>query len=369
MLRQQLRTPGMAGVVGAPDGSATACDRPHALFRISLRRDMIEHMFERRGLWGQTADRTALGGYCGAVYTSSLEEQAALVDLLRRRPGGMSWNVLTAEVLRQGGPRQLAQALDADILFVSEDRQADLDRARVDVAQWGEDGLTFITIVDDRYPGSVRDIHQAPPFLFAEGTLRAEDTGVSVVGSRDVSPLGAKMAASVAAALVDLSVTVISGLAKGVDTAAHTAAIEAGGRPVGLIATGINRAYPAENRGLHEQVAEHGLLLSQFWPDAPPQKHNFLMRNATMSGYGIATVVIEAGEHSGARAQARMAIEHGRPVILTDLVVDRTNWAKTLINRPGVFVASSTDDVISVVRDLIDEPRRVDTILDALVAS
>src|ERR1700744_4410475 len=98
-------------------------------------------------------------------------------------------------------------------------------------------------------------------------------------------------------------VTVVSGLARGIDTAAHRAALDAGGRTVAVIGTGIGRVYPAENRGLQNEIADRGLLISQFWPDAPPQKHTFLMRNATMSGYGLATVVVEAGEHSGARAQ------------------------------------------------------------------
>ena len=307
--------------------------------------------------------------YSDGVNYSSLEEQAALVDLLRSRPGGMNWIEITSEVLTHGGPLELAEALSGESLFVTDERQAEMDQARADVGRWAEGGLTMLTIVDDRYPGSVRDIHQAPPFLFAEGQLLSVDIGVSVVGSREVSAQGIKMAAAVAGALADMGVTVISGLAKGVDTTAHRAAIDAGGRPVGLIATGIDRAYPAENRDLHRQVAEHGLLLSQFWPDAPPQKHNFLMRNATMSGYGVATVVIEAGEHSGARAQARMAFEHGRPVILTDMVVNRTEWARALIGRPGVFVASGTEDVVEVVRTLVDEPNQINSVLGALIAS
>ena len=281
----------------------------------------------------------------------------------------MSWIEITSEVLTHGGPLELAEALSGESLFVTDERQAEMDQARADVGRWAEGGLTMLTIVDDRYPGSVRDIHQAPPFLFAEGQLLSVDIGVSVVGSREVSAQGIKMAAAVAGALADMGVTVISGLAKGVDTTAHRAAIDAGGRPVGLIATGIDRAYPAENRDLHRQVAEHGLLLSQFWPDAPPQRHNFLMRNATMSGYGVATVVIEAGEHSGARAQARMAFEHGRPVILTDMVVNRTEWARALIGRPGVFVASGTEDVVEVVRTLVDEPNQINSVLGALIAS
>jgi DNA processing protein len=156
-------------------------------------------------------------------------------------------------------------------------------------------------------------------------------------------------------------------LALGVDTAAHLATLAAGGRTVAIIGTGINRVYPAGNRALHEEIAVRGLLLSQFWPDAPAQRRTFLMRNATMSGYGLATVVVEAGEHSGARAQARIAIEHGRPVILTDLVVQRNEWARALAARPGVYVADSLDTVTAIVGKLIADSAAMDAALRQVV--
>jgi DNA processing protein len=174
-----------------------------------------------------------------------------------------------------------------------------------------------------------------------------------VVGSRAASADGLRIAANVARGLVDRGVTVLSGLAAGIDTAAHRATLDAGGRPVGVIGTGITRSYPAENRALHDEVATHGALVSQFMPDAPPQKHTFPMRNATMSGMGLASVVVEAGEHSGARIQARVAIEHGRPVILSDRVVENTRWGRGLQGRPGVYVASSTAEVMDVVERFI----------------
>jgi DNA processing protein len=164
-------------------------------------------------------------------------------------------------------------------------------------------------------------------------------------------------------------VTVLGGLALGIDTAAHRAALEAGGRTVCVIGTGIGRAYPAQNRDLQEEIAARGLVLSQFWPDAPPQRHNFLMRNATMSGYGLATVVVEAGEQSGSRAQARIAVEHGRPVILTSLVVDRNDWARALVGRPGVHVAGRLQAVLDVVDHLIEEPAAVGAALHRLAPS
>jgi DNA processing protein len=220
---------------------------------------------------------------------------------------------------------------------------------------WTGQGSVLVTILDGEYPARLRGIHQAPPLLFARGTLIAADSAVSVVGSREASDRGLAIAADVAGELVSRGVTVVAGLAAGIDTAAHRSALAAGGRTVGIIGTGINKTYPAQNKELHKEIASRGLLLSQFWPDAPPQKHNFLMRNATMSGYGLATVVVEAGEHSGARAQARMAVEHGRPVILTEIVVERNEWAQDLVDRPGVHVASSLRSLLETVDRLIKE--------------
>lgn len=308
------------------------------------------------------------GGYAAHVDTS-LDAQASLVDMLRTRPGGRSWTEIAADLLQVGDIDAVAAELEPDALFLTAEREDDKARARADVERWKDEGLSFIPITDERYPARVREIHEAPPFLFASGRLREDDVAVSVVGSRVASSTGLRSAAGIARALVDRGVSVISGLAKGIDSAAHTATLEAGGRPVGLIATGITRVYPAENRGLHTAVSERGLLLSQFWPDAPPQRHNFLMRNATMSGYGVATVVVEAGEQSGARAQARMAVQHGRPVILTDMVVERNEWARALLDRPGVTVASSTREVLDAVETLLHEPHAVTNMLDSLVTA
>jgi DNA processing protein len=163
------------------------------------------------------------------------------------------------------------------------------------------------------------------------------------------------MALSVATHLAAEGLTVIAGLAAGIDTAAHRAALDSHGRTVGVIGTGIRKYYPADNRELQDQIARDGLLLSQFYPDAPPSKTSFPMRNATMSGYGIATVVVEAGEKSGARIQARLAVEHGRPVILSDMVVEANEWAKKLCSRPGVYVASSVGEVMDHVHEVDEE--------------
>jgi DNA processing protein len=283
------------------------------------------------------------------------DEQAALVALLQTRPGGLRWPEITAEVLEAGSALEVWRRLVPAMLVDSPGQPDALESAAQEINRWASQGCMLVTILDGDYPVRLRGIHQAPPSLFARGTLIADDSAVSVVGSRKASDRGLAIATDIARGLVSRGVTVVAGLALGIDTAAHRAALAVGGRTVAIIGTGINNVYPAENRNLHEEIAARGLLLSQFWPDAPPQRQNFLMRNATMSGYGLATVVVEAGEHSGARAQARMAVEHGRPVILTDLVVERNEWARALVDRPGIHVVSSLRSALDVVDRLIEE--------------
>ncbi|WP_223165262.1 DNA-processing protein DprA [Lentzea indica] len=290
-------------------------------------------------------------------------ERAALVALLRARPGGIKWPEIVLEVAEAGSARTVWERHSPPALFDSSDSEF-IAQASADISAWENAGLRFLTFLDPEYPAQLREIHQAPPFLFCKGKLESDSQAVSVVGSRKASERGLEIATNLARTLADSGITVISGLAAGIDAAAHTETLRVGGRAVAVIGTGINRNYPAANSKLQAEIADSGLLMSQFWPDAPPQKHTFLMRNATMSGYGKATIVVEAGETSGARAQARMAVEHGRPVILTDLVVEKNEWAQTLAARPGVYVASSTDDVMKVVRHVT---RSLDDVVGSLL--
>lgn len=321
-------------------------------------------MFDRVMRWRRS--RKERLHYAESVLEPTIEEQAELVALLRERPGGLNWIRLAGAVLEHGSAGAARAQLIPDSLFGDAEHETRLEDARRDLRTWLADDLEFWTIVDDRYPARVRDIQEAPPFLFARGRRGTNDIAVSVVGSRKASVRGIQMASSISDALVSMDVTVVAGLAAGIDTAAHETALRGNGRTVAVIGTGINQYYPAANRELQERIAYEGLLLSQFWPDAPPQQHNFPMRNAVMSGYGVATVVVEAGEHSGARIQARMAVQHGRPVILTDLVVKSTEWGKELRDRPDVYVASSIEDVTSVVRELIERPTRLGAVLSQI---
>ncbi|MGQ0840516.1 DNA-processing protein DprA [Actinokineospora sp.] len=278
------------------------------------------------------------------------EERAALVALLRVRPSGLSWSEVAAEVAGTDSARMIWDQRCPPDLFTSDDV---IVQARRDIIAWNDGDYRFLTFADHDYPVQLREVHQFPPVIFARGTLRADDVGVCVVGARTASSTGLSNAAQIARLLVERDLTVISGLAAGLDTAAHVSALDHGGRTVAVIGTGIERHYPAANRDLQNRIATNGLVLSQFWPDAPPTKSSFPMRNATMSAYGRATVIVEAGEKSGARIQARTAVAHGRPVILMDSVALGTQWGRALHGQPGVLVASTPADVVGHVDSII----------------
>jgi DNA protecting protein DprA len=285
-----------------------------------------------------------------------LEERPALLD---ERYGKTAWSTIASEVSLRGSAMALWTELHPPALGMH-DLDAPLNRARATLAAWMESGRQIVTVLDPGYPVALRGIHQLPPLLFVNGRLLADDIGVSVIGTRNATERGRFIAANVAKGLAERGISVISGLAAGIDTAAHDAALDVGGRPVGVLGTGISTVYPPTtgSRELHRRVAAAGVLVSQFLPDAPPQKHTFPMRNVTMSGLGHASVIVEAGEHSGTRIQARVALEHGRPVILTDVVVAATSWGKALQEHAGVYVAGGTVEVMDIVEMLIDTDLR-----------
>ncbi|WP_203836682.1 DNA-processing protein DprA [Winogradskya humida] len=284
---------------------------------------------------------------------AELDQRVALVTLLRQP--GVKWADVTAELLDNGSAVEVLnrQFGIGDTLFHD---KAALDRALTEAAAlvdgWVSGGIGVHSLFDVSYPTRLRDVHQAPPLLFSQGTLAPDRRAVAVVGTRKPTERGAQMAGWIAGALAGDGITVVSGLAAGIDTAAHTAALTAGGRTVAVIGTGITRYYPAENRALQRRIAAEGLVISQFWPDAAPTKFSFPMRNAVMSGYSAATVVVEAEYRSGARMQARLALEHGRPVVLPDELLVH-DWARDYATRPGVHVVRDPDELVTVVNEIV----------------
>ena len=284
-----------------------------------------------------------------------LTERAAIVALLRS--GERSWPQLASDVLDAGSALAVyRQRPRQDDLFTA-DGDDPLLSAAEEIRQWEAAGIGVYGVLDEGYPSLLRDIRERPPLLFTRGILARDSHAIAVVGTRKPSDRGRRIARMVARHLVDRNVTVVSGLAAGIDGEAHRAALAAGGRTVAVIGTGITRVYPAHHHELQEEIATRGLVISQFWPDAPPRREQFPMRNAVMSGYTAATVVIEAGQHSGARIQARLALEHGRQVILLAGLLT-LDWARALTHRPGVMVAETPDELFSAIDAVLEERTR-----------
>lgn len=298
---------------------------------------------------------------------TAIEELAALLALTEAAPA--SWYEVADVVEEVGSARAvLAGGIDR----VEEPRLAHLARVLANrvsdamVASWVESlellrrnvpGVDVVTVLDDHYPVNLRMVYNRPPFLFIDGELDAADNrAVAVVGTRTASDEGLAQARRLAGELAERGVTVISGMAAGIDTAAHTAALDAGGRTIAVMGTGIDRVYPAANRALSRRIAETGALVSQFWPGMPPRQQNFPLRNVVTSGIAVGTVVVEASHTSGAKMQARLALDHGKRVFLIESLVMHEKWARDYARNRGATVVSSVDDVLAALDDEDVEP-------------
>lgn len=176
-------------------------------------------------------------------------------------------------------------------------------------------GVTVLTWDDADYPASLRTIDASPPVLYVRGRLTSQDEwAVALVGTRHASTYGREVAQVLATELARHGITVVSGLALGVDTVAHRAAIEAGGRTLAVLGSGLDQLYPPQNRGLAQTIAGQGAVLSDYPLGTRPDANNFPPRNRIISGLSRGVVVVEAGERSGALITAKFAAEQGRDV-------------------------------------------------------
>jgi DNA processing protein len=285
---------------------------------------------------------------------SSARESAALVALLRR--GARPWTEYADVVERAGSAltvlhEELAGS-GGQATLLPEDPAPLLGRATAEISAWNRDGFQLLTVLDEGYPENLRTVYDRPPILFVSGQLRPQDArSIAIVGARRASTAGLAAAASIADALARAGYLVVSGLAAGIDTAAHEAALAAGGRTAAVIGTGLRHTYPPENAALQQRIAAKGAVLSQFWPEAPPTRRSFPRRNAVMSGLALGTVVVEATARSGARLQSRLALAHGRPVFLWRTLLDEP-WARQVAQRPGVHVIDEAAQVMQAVERL-----------------
>jgi DNA processing protein len=223
--------------------------------------------------------------------------------------------------------------------------------------------IRVVTLDDAAYPPALRWIPEPPPLLYLWGTLQSEDSlALAVVGSRRPSPYGQGVAQRFSTELAQAGFTVVSGLARGIDSLAHQGALQAGGRTVAVLGSGINVVYPPEHRRLYEAISAQGAVVSEFPFDTKPDRWNFPRRNRIISGMTLGTLVVEASDQSGSLHTARHAIEQGREVFAIPGRIDMptSRGAHALIKRGAKLVESLADilDELPVaVREAVQQRR------------
>jgi DNA processing protein len=175
--------------------------------------------------------------------------------------------------------------------------------------------MCVVTVNDDAYPQMLKEIHDPPLALHVRGDVSLlARPAIAIVGSRRASPYGVNAATQLARQIASAGVVIVSGLARGIDAAAHTATLDAGGQTIAVLGTGIDVVYPSTNKRLFERIAREGLIVSEFPPGTPPKPEHFPIRNRVISGLSRGTVIVEATSRSGSLITARMAAEQGRDV-------------------------------------------------------
>ena len=214
-------------------------------------------------------------------------------------------------------------------------------------------GVIAISVVDDNYPFSLKGFEDSPVALYVKGEIDALDQrSVALVGSSAASFYGCKSAKCFAQAFVQAGMVVVSGLARGIDTAAHQGSLEAGGKTVAVIGCGFNYMYPKENQSLMEAICKNGAVVSEFAFSMPPLKQNFPWRNRIISALSLATVVIEAGKRSGALITAGFAMAQNKDVFVLPSNIDsETALGSNQLIQDGALVALSPDDVLSQIKE------------------
>jgi DNA processing protein len=243
--------------------------------------------------------------------------------------------------------------------------RAAADRLPAELDRLAAAGLKVAIPGDDGYPDGLRVLADPPLALTLRGDWTArDDFAVAIVGSRRPTPYGLAVAESLARDLAKAGVTVVSGLARGIDTAAHAAALKAGGRTVGILGSGLARFYPPENRSLADRMAASGAVISEFPLDMEPDRGNFPRRNRLISAMALGVVVAEADEVSGALITARLAAEQGREVFaVPGSVFSRMSRGPHRLLKQGARPAENVEDVlegIEVFRGLLRRPPSAD---------
>jgi DNA processing protein len=291
-----------------------------------------------------------------------LHTTAGAVQRLSATPGdwlGLTSRSSEARIIRQArslavAPRTLRAALE---LVPDADRIAERE-----IAACGEDDVSILTIDDGSYPASLRDLEHPPPVLYLSGALPRGRVAISIVGSRRSDQYGLEVAESLALELAGEGITIVSGLAVGVDAAAHRGALRAGGHTIAVLGCGIDVDYPRANRHLARDIRSAGAIVSEFPRGSAPEAWRFPIRNRIIAALAFGTVVVRATPRSGSLITAHRALELGRHVYaVPGNIFDHRSVGPNSLVRDGAFPVQHSRDIIetlpSAIRPTTSEAR------------
>jgi DNA processing protein len=232
-------------------------------------------------------------------------------------------------------------------------------------SQWAEvdkyiavierNGLAVVPCQEDRYPEVLKNIEDAPLVLYMKGEYNPDDRfAIGVVGSRNHTPYGESVTQRIAGELSAAGFTVVSGLARGIDTLSHKSALAAGGRTIAVLGSGLDVHYPAENRGLSERIASSGCVISEFLPGTMPNKENFPRRNRLISGLSLGILVVEATDNSGSLITAGYALEQNKEVFaVPGNITSRNSEGTNKLIKQGAKIVLKTEDIIEELAPML----------------
>jgi len=311
---------------------------------------------QQSSLSAESVERTRLG-WMALMLTPGMGALRIKKAMERLGTGSRVLEASLTELEGAGMPARSAQ-------FVADGRAQVV--AEEEMKRVSEAGGLVLVFEDEAYPERLREIYDPPAVLWVRGDVEVlSQPGIAVVGTRQPSPYGAGMAELLSRDLAHRGVAIFSGMARGVDTAAHKGAVDAGGKTVAVWGTGIDVVYPKENKKLAESiVASGGAIVSEYPLGTFPAPQNFPVRNRILSGMSIGVLVIEAGEYSGTRITARCAMEQNRDVYaVPGNVTNKNAWGPNTLIKQGAKLTATWEDVWedlpSDVRLQLEEKRAV----------
>ena len=231
------------------------------------------------------------------------------------------------------------------------------ERARAEIERAEREGVSIVTCRDPVYPERLRRIYDPPPLLYIKGSLDGADIPVAVVGSRSASPYGRYVTERLCRELAQRGVTVVSGLARGIDTCAHRGALAGRGRTIAVMGCGIDVIYPPENRKLHGEIASSGAVVTEFPFGTEPDRPHFPARNRIISGLSLGVLVVEAGDKSGSLITARCALEQNREVFAVPGGIDLPgSRGVNRLLRQGAKLVENVEDILEEILPQLERP-------------